>query len=242
MGRSGGRTPARASLMARTSASTAASWPKITCLSAGSRPRSRSWSETEIVRAGTPAIVATTASISGTSTTGSLRSAARQPLGRPRLVEEIDCLVGQLLVAQVPHRQVGGRTQRLGRESHTVMRSRSASSRPPGSAPSLRSTARGRRSSGSGGRARDRARARPGIPGTWSSQCSGGRPTAPALSRFDASSAPSLEAPAPTIVWISSMKRIASGSSWIAEMTPVEALLELASQPGARQQAPRSSA
>ena len=56
------------------------------------------------------------------------------------------------------------------------------------------------------------------------------------LSRFDASSVPPLVAPAPTMVWISSMKRIAPGFFLSAVMHGLQALLEVAAEARAGEQ------
>ena len=53
------------------------------------------------------------------------------------------------------------------------------------------------------------------------------------MRRFDASIVEPLVAPAPTMVWISSMKRIAPGRLLRAGDDPLEPLLELAAELGA---------
>jgi hypothetical protein len=73
-------------------------------------------------------------------------------------------------------------------------------------------------------------------PGRWSTRCSAACPEASAgLSRFDASIEPPMVAPAPTMVWISSMKRIASGLLQRLEHR-LQALFELPAKLGAREQ------
>jgi hypothetical protein len=134
---------------------------------------------------------------------------------RAGLVDDVDGLVGQQLFVDVLGRQLDRGLQRFVRVLDVVvllvLRRFSPSrilieSSTEGSSP--------RRSSGSAARAPGRGRRRSCTPGRWSTRCSAACPLASAgLSRLDASIEPPLVAPAPTMVWISSMKRIALGCS-----------------------------
>ena len=155
--------------------------------------------------------------------------AAQHPRARAGLVDHVDRLVGQMAVVDVLRGQLGGELQRLVGVRDAVVLLVVALQALAGSRWSRRRSARRSRSSGSGARARGRARRTALYSGYVVEPMQRSLPEASAgLRMFEASIVPPLTAPAPTMVWISSMKRIASFFSVERVDDGLEALLELA--------------
>ena len=138
----------------------------------------------------------------------------RDALRRAGLVDHVDRLVGQVAVVDVARRELGRGGERVGGVLHAVVRLEAASSAPSGSPPSRRSTARPRRSSGSGATARGPSRTRRGTRcRSWRRCTSAGRWRAPASAGWRRRACRPRPRPRRSRVWISSMNRIAFGLS-----------------------------
>ena len=181
---------------------------------------------------------ATTSSISRGAERASCARSASQPIDGAGLVDHVDRLVGQVAIVDVLGRQLGRRLRAPRRCSRRRGAPRSASCRPFRiSTVSVDRSARARRSSGSGAPARGRARSDALYSLKVVEPMQRSSPDASAgLSMFDASIEPPVVAPAPTMVWISSMKRIAFGVLLDRLDHALEPLLELAAELGAREQ------
>ena len=239
IGFSGGPRPERESLMRRTSASMARVLTVDDLLAARARaapaPARR---RPRPICAGIFAIFATTCLDLVGRRAVACRSASRQqPLDRARLVDDVDRLVGQVAIVDVLGGQLGRGPQRLVGVVDVVVLLVARASGPAGSGRSPRPTARStsifwkRRASA-------RSRSKEALY-SWNvvEPMQRSSPEASAgLSRFDASIEPPLVAPAPTMVWISSMNRIAFGLFLIALDHALEPLLELAAELGAGEQ------
>ena len=141
----------------------------------------------------------------------------------------VDRLVGQVQILQVLAPTASPPPRAPRRCTSRRDASRSAAAGPSGSRSSRPRSARALRSSGSGATARGPCRTTASRRRTSSSRCSAARPTASAgFSRLPASIVPPDAEPAPTSVWISSMKRIAFGSLSSAVEHLLDALLEVA--------------
>ena len=123
MGRPGSPSPVRLRRMALATAATAFCWPTISALRRDSSLSSRSRSFSPTRSTGTPLACATTRAMSSRVRVG---SAFPLPLGADAgsgtgLVHKVDGLIGQEAPRQVPHRELHGLPQRLGRQMHAVV-------------------------------------------------------------------------------------------------------------------------
>ena len=108
MGFSGDLSPERASLMAAVSSWMAASCPKMTERSAGSRLAMESRSEAETLFSGILAIFATTASTSWRVTLPRPLLECTEAVGGAGLVDDVDGLVGEEALVDVLGRELHG--------------------------------------------------------------------------------------------------------------------------------------
>ena len=211
---------------------------------------SRSLSDEDACLAGMRAIRATTSSI---CVRRADRRATRPPASRPcaaraalapraahlraRLVEHVDGAVGQPVVAQVPRRQLRRRLERVVGVAHAVMRLRSASAAPAGSCTvswidgsSIVIFCSRRASARSFSMCLNSSCVVEPTTRSWPVVRIG-------LISVARSIVPPVVAPAPTVEWISSMKRIGIGRFASAVMTALKR-----SSKSPRKRVPASSA